>query len=76
MISPVKKQHQLLHLLLPAVAVGIFCLAIWILVREARAISIADVVAEFNAISPWVLALSGLLAFTSYSILTLYDFRV
>jgi len=76
MISPVKKQHQLLHLLLPAVAVGIFCLAIWIVVREARAISIADVVAEFNAISPWVLALSGLLAFTSYSILTLYDFRV
>lgn len=74
MISPVKKQHQLLHLLLPAVAVGIFCLAIWILVREARAISIADVVAEFNAISPWVLALSGLLAFASYSILTLYDF--
>jgi phosphatidylglycerol lysyltransferase len=67
-------RRKLLHLLLPALAVGIFCLAIWILVREARAISIEDVVAEFNAISPWVLALSGLLAFLSYSILTLYDF--
>ncbi len=74
MNSPLKKQHQLLHLALPAAAVAIFCLAIWILVREARTISIADVVAEFNAISPWVLALSGLLAFASYSILTLYDF--
>jgi phosphatidylglycerol lysyltransferase len=70
----VNTQRKLPHLLLPAAAVGFFCLAIWILVREARAISIGEVVAEFNAISPWVLALSGLLAFVSYCVLTLYDF--
>lgn len=74
MSTALKKQHQLLHLVLPAAAVAIFCLAIWILVREARSISVDDVVAEFNAISPWVLALSGVLAFASYFILTLYDF--
>lgn len=67
------RQQQLLRLVLPAAAVAIFCLAIWILVREARSISVADVVAEFDAISAWVLALGGLLAFISYSVLTLYD---
>ena len=66
--------RQILHLLLPAAAVGIFCLAIWILVKESQTISLKDIVAEFSSLSPVVLLGSGLLAAASYGILTLYDF--
>ena len=59
---------------LPAAAVGIFCLAIWILAKEAQTISLKDVVTQFKSFSPAVLLGSGLLAMASYSILTLYDF--
>ena len=66
--------HKLLHRMVPLVAIAIFCLAIWILVKEAHSISLSDVTAEFRSLSPLVLLTSGLLAFVSYSILTLYDY--
>ncbi|MDH4042580.1 MAG: lysylphosphatidylglycerol synthase domain-containing protein, partial [Gammaproteobacteria bacterium] len=69
-----KHPRQLLHLVLPALAVGIFCMAIWILAREAHAISWQDIAAEFKSLSPAVLLSSGLLALASYGVLTLYDF--
>lgn len=68
------RRHRFLHLLLPAAGAGIFGLAIWVLVREAHAISLGDVIAEFEAISPAALAAASLLAIASYSILTLYDY--
>ncbi len=69
-----ERARQLTHFFLPVVAAGIFCLAIWILVREAQTISLQDVLVQFKALSPAVLAISGLLALASYLILTLYDF--
>ena len=49
-------------------------MAIWILAREAHAISWQDIAAEFKSLSPAVLLSSGLLALVSYGVLTLYDF--
>jgi phosphatidylglycerol lysyltransferase len=73
-VESVRGGRRLLHLLLPALGAGIFGLAIWVLVREARSISLADIVTEFEAISPLALTAGGLLAAASYTILTLYDY--
>ena len=66
--------RQILHVLLPAAAVGIFCLAIGVIVREVHTISLRDVVEELRSLSPTVLTGSSLFALASYSILTLYDY--
>ncbi|MEM8563534.1 MAG: bifunctional lysylphosphatidylglycerol flippase/synthetase MprF [Pseudomonadota bacterium] len=68
-----KASYSRWHFILPLIGFGIFCLAIWVLVREVHHISMADVIAEINAISPSVFALSIFLAFVGYAVLTLYD---
>ena len=67
------QQRHILQRLLPLVALAIFILALWVLVREIRTISVSDIVAEFRGLSAGVLLASGLLTAASYGILTLYD---
>lgn len=69
-----KQAGTALHLLLPVIAVAIFCLAVWVLVREAHAVDLKDIVTEFRALPAGILVASGVLATFSYGILTLYDF--
>ena len=68
------QQRHILQRLLPLVALAIFALALWVLVREIRTISVSDIVAEFRSLSTTVLFASGLLAAASYGVLTLYDY--
>lgn len=67
------QQRHILQRLLPLVALAIFILALGVLVREVRTISVSDIVAEFRGLPAGVLLASGLLAAASYAILTLYD---
>lgn len=68
------QQRHILQRLLPLVALAIFALALWVLVREIRTISVSDIVAEFRSLPATVLLVSGLLSAASYGILTLYDY--
>lgn len=69
-----KKSFRYSTLLMPVLGLGIFAIAIGILAREIRNVSIAEISAQFSAIPTTEFILAAILTALSYFLLTYYDF--